>query len=96
MNWPSLRVMLKIEKIWLYKVGTFYRHLYARAQNLALGTQAACKIKFKIKFLVLNVGCIYFISVQGVPLRIEVGPRDLKAEQAVVVRRDNGDKVSVR
>ena len=34
--------------------------------------------------------------MQGVPLRIEVGPRDLKAEQAVVVRRDNGDKVSVR
>ena len=36
------------------------------------------------------------ISAQGVPLRIEVGPRDLKAEQAVVVRRDNGDKVSVK
>ena len=36
------------------------------------------------------------IPIQGVPLRIEVGPRDLKAEQAVVVRRDNGDKVSAR
>jgi len=36
------------------------------------------------------------ISVQGVPLRIEIGPRDLKAEQAVVVRRDNGDKETIK
>ena len=27
------------------------------------------------------------------PLRIEVGPRDLKSEQAVLVRRDTGEKV---
>ena len=31
--------------------------------------------------------------MQGVPLRIEVGPRDVKAEQAVTVRRDTGEKV---
>ena len=37
---------------------------------------------------------IVISAVQGVPIRIEVGPRDVKAEQAVVVRRDNGEKVS--
>jgi prolyl-tRNA synthetase len=31
-------------------------------------------------------------ELKGVPLRIEVGPRDLDAEQATVVRRDSGDK----
>ncbi|PFX18452.1 Bifunctional glutamate/proline--tRNA ligase [Stylophora pistillata] len=31
-------------------------------------------------------------ELKGVPLRIEVGPRDLKSEQAVMVRRDTGEK----
>ena len=35
-----------------------------------------------------------FSVVQGVPLRIEVGPRDVKAEQVVTVRRDTGEKVN--
>ena len=38
-----------------------------------------------------NVSIIFLF--QGVPLRIEVGPRDLKSEQAVLVRRDTGEKV---
>lgn len=32
---------------------------------------------------------------KGVPLRIEVGPRDLASNQCRVVRRDNGDKEDV-
>ena len=32
---------------------------------------------------------------KGVPLRIEVGPRDLQARQARLVRRDNGNKTDV-
>ncbi|HUU00408.1 MAG TPA: proline--tRNA ligase [Myxococcota bacterium] len=32
---------------------------------------------------------------RGVPVRIELGPRDLEADQAVVVRRDSGEKISV-
>ncbi len=31
----------------------------------------------------------------GVPLRIEVGPRDVEKNQAVLVRRDNGQKITV-
>lgn len=31
-------------------------------------------------------------EMRGVPLRIEVGPRDLDKNQVVVVRRDNGEK----
>ncbi|NLZ93608.1 MAG: proline--tRNA ligase [Firmicutes bacterium] len=34
-------------------------------------------------------------EMKGVPLRIEVGPRDLEAGQAVLVRRDNGVKETV-
>lgn len=33
------------------------------------------------------------VVFKGVPLRIEIGPRDVKADQAVVVRRDTGEKV---
>ena len=34
-------------------------------------------------------------ELKGVPLRIELGPRDVAAEQVVMVRRDNFDKKSV-
>lgn len=34
-------------------------------------------------------------EVQGVPIRIELGPKDLAKEQAVVARRDNGSKSPV-
>ena len=32
---------------------------------------------------------------KGVPLRLEVGPRDLESRQAVLVRRDTGEKITV-
>ena len=34
-------------------------------------------------------------EVRGVPVRLEIGPRDLAAGQAVLVRRDNGAKENV-
>ncbi len=34
-------------------------------------------------------------EMRGIPLRIEIGPRDIKNNQAVVVRRDTGKKESV-
>ena len=39
----------------------------------------------------LRIQNIYF--PQGVPLRIELGPRDIDNQQMVVVRRDTGEKV---
>jgi prolyl-tRNA synthetase len=35
-------------------------------------------------------------ELRGVPLRIEVGPRDVQNDQVVVVRRDNREKQNVR
>ena len=34
-------------------------------------------------------------EMKGVPLRIEIGPRDMEAGQCLAVRRDNGEKISV-
>jgi prolyl-tRNA synthetase len=34
-------------------------------------------------------------ELKGVPLRIEIGPRDVKSRQAVLVRRDTGEKRTV-
>lgn len=34
-------------------------------------------------------------ELKGVPLRMELGPSDMKAEKVVVVRRDNGSKTDV-
>ncbi len=37
----------------------------------------------------------YDWELKGVPLRVEIGPRDLKKNQVVLVRRDTGKKFSV-
>ena len=34
-------------------------------------------------------------ETRGVPIRVELGPRDLENNQAVLVRRDTGEKISV-
>jgi prolyl-tRNA synthetase len=34
-------------------------------------------------------------EMKGVPLRLEVGPRDLENNQCVVVRRDTGEKMTL-
>ena len=58
------------------------------------------------KFPTLNVKLIndyvrlldpleYFV-LQGVPIRIEVGPRDMKNQQVVTVRRDTGTKECIQ
>jgi prolyl-tRNA synthetase len=35
-------------------------------------------------------------EMKGVPLRIEIGPKDIKAGQVVIVRRDNGKKEIIK
>jgi len=35
-------------------------------------------------------------EMKGVPLRIEIGPKDIKANQVVVVRRDTGEKKTIK
>ena len=34
-------------------------------------------------------------EMKGVPLRVEIGPKDLEKDQCVLARRDTGEKVSV-
>ncbi len=34
-------------------------------------------------------------EMRGIPLRIEIGPKDIEANQAIVCRRDNGEKTAV-
>jgi len=38
----------------------------------------------------------YFWEMKGVPFRIEIGPRDIKKEQVVIVRRFDGEKFFVK
>ena len=35
-------------------------------------------------------------EMKGVPLRIEIGPRDVEAEQLVLVRRDTNEKITIK
>ena len=33
--------------------------------------------------------------MRGIPIRIEIGPRDIADNQAIIVRRDTGEKITV-
>lgn len=35
------------------------------------------------------------IFLQGVPIRIELGPKDIEKKQLVAVRRDTGEKLTI-
>ena len=35
-------------------------------------------------------------ELKGIPIRIEIGPKDIKAKQIILVRRDNGKKKAVK
>jgi len=35
-------------------------------------------------------------EMKGVPLRMEIGPRDIKENKVVLVRRDNGEKLFIK
>ena len=34
-------------------------------------------------------------EMRGIPVRVEMGPRDIEANQAVIVRRDTREKITV-
>ncbi len=34
-------------------------------------------------------------EMRGIPMRIEIGPKDIEANQAILVRRDTGEKITV-
>lgn len=35
-------------------------------------------------------------ELKGIPIRVEIGPKDLEKKEAIIVRRDNGEKKSVK
>ena len=47
---------------------------------------------FGLFSLKVVLGLVILLVSQGVPVRVELGPRDLKQNQVVVVRRDTGAK----
>ena len=40
----------------------------------------------------LGTGCQVRVHAQGVPIRLELGPKDMEKEACVLVRRDTGKK----
>lgn len=51
----------------------------------------SCKRKTEI----IDNKVVCLCVVQGVPIRLEVGPKDMQQRQCVAVRRDTGAKLTV-
>lgn len=63
-------------------------------------TQCSCNCKIiglfpSLRFMFFSFQMFISVKLQGVPLRIELGPRDVKKNQLVLVRRDTSDKQTV-
>ncbi|NYZ73669.1 proline--tRNA ligase [Candidatus Micrarchaeota archaeon] len=70
------------------------------------------KVMQRCKEVANAIGCCFFVKIddsdntpgfkynqwemKGVPLRIEIGMRDVEADSVVVVRRDTGEKIKVK
>ena len=90
------RLMIWFFEIWSLKIAPrvlftdHYKQFYTRAcsQNVP--------IFCPLLTLPLRLGTVadFQLVFQGVPIRIEFGPRDLQNNQFVAVRRDTGEKVS--
>ena len=68
----------------LEKVNEIYKDL-AKNFRMKLDDRDNCSTGFKFNDW----------EMRGVPVRIEIGPKDLENNQAILVRRDNGEKESV-
>ena len=55
---------------------------------------AGIRVKMDVSDNSLGWKCAQW-EMKGVPLRIEIGPRDIENDQCVAVRRDNGEKTTV-
>ena len=60
-------------------------------------SETACKVcRVKVDDSDKNPGWKFAEQeMRGIPLRVEIGPRDIENKQCVVVRRDNGEKMKV-
>ncbi len=65
------------------------------AKNLALELKQQFKVKLDDRESYSPGWKFNDWEIKGVPLRIEIGPKDLEKNQVVVVRRDNFDKLAV-
>jgi prolyl-tRNA synthetase len=62
------------------------------ASKIAQSLASICRIKFDDRDNLTPGRKFNEWELKGVPLRVEVGPRDVKSRQAVLVRRDTGEK----
>ena len=66
-----------------------------KATEIYEALKAACvRTKIDVSDNSLGWKCAQY-EMKGVPLRVEIGPRDIENNVCMAVRRDNGEKVSV-
>ena len=86
--WPPIQVV--IVPVAQHKPGVL-----EKAEELRQKLSAFCRVKSDVSDN--SPGWKYAeYEMKGVPLRLEIGPRDIEAGQCVLVRRDNREKVVVK
>ncbi len=69
--------------------------VYAKAEELASRMKGKYRVELDTNDEKTPGWKFSEYEMKGVPLRIEIGPRDVKNNQVVMVRRDTGEKITV-
>ncbi len=94
---PPRIAPLQVIGVPIYRKDAEKEQVLARFQELQEHFKALNTFSFKVDTREnLNPGFKFNDwELKGIPLRLEIGPRDLKQGKAVLVRRDTGEKVIV-
>ena len=71
------------------------KKIFAKVKEIAERLEGSLRVKADMREEYSSGWKFHEWELKGVPLRIEIGPRDLEAGQATVVKRNSGEKVSV-
>ncbi len=71
------------------------QEVMAEAEKLALDLKTEFRVKLDKRESYSPGWKFNYWEVKGVPIRLEIGPKDIKKRQAVVVRRDTFEKITL-
>jgi prolyl-tRNA synthetase len=89
---PPFIAPIQVVIVPIYKKGTIEEVITACKKIEKKLTKAGIKVKFDDRDGYTPGWKFNEWEVRGVPVRVEIGPKDLEKEQIVIVRRDTGEK----
>ena len=93
-NGPVLPPAIAPIQVVIVPIASHKAGVLEKAEEVCAGLKKVCRVKLDSSEQTPGWKFAEY-EMKGVPLRIEIGPRDIENNQCVVVRRDNREKIFV-